>query len=437
MAKSSSNNIKPSLLYRFPAIFTIATLFSTPLFATSTYLQAKQYLDVSSGELIHPANILIEDGVIKAINPKRKPADATVINKPNLTLLPGLMDAHVHITCDMSKDWAMDTVQDGAGESTLRGVKNAKMLLLAGFTTIRDLDQCYPGDSFTTVALSKASEQGWIDAPHIIPAGHALSITGGHMDPDMFGAFAPGVLPVNYRNGVADGIDEVVKAVRYQIKYGAKVIKVGATAGVLSSEESVGNQQYSFDELKAIVDEAKRHHIPVTVHAHGTEGINASIRAGVNSVEHGSMIDDESIRLMKENGIFLVPTTYLTKSIDLNILSPNTRKKAEYIIPIARQHIAKAIRAGVKIVLGTDTPVFPHGQNAKELASLVELGMTPLGAIRAATINAAELFQLKNRGQIKVGYDADIVGVDRNPLSNISILENVNFVMKDGKVYKS
>jgi imidazolonepropionase-like amidohydrolase len=286
------------------------------------------------------------------------------------------------------------------------------------------------------VALSKASEAGWITAPHIIPAGHALSITGGHMDPDMVGPYAPNVLPISYRTGVADGVDEVIKSVRYQIKHGAKVIKAAATAGVLSEEEGVGNQQYSYEELKVMVDEAGRHGIPVAVHAHGTEGINAAIKAGVRSIEHGSLLDDESIRLMKQYGTFLVPTTYAADAIKLDFLSPTTRKKAEYLLPLAKQNLQKAIRAGVKIAFGTDSPVIPHGENAKEFAALVRRGMAPIDAIRTATINAADLLRLQDRGQIKVGFHADIIGVMQNPLTNIQTLENVSFVMKDGEVFK-
>ena len=425
--------------FRLSIFLAAITYFFSPVtWSQPVYLQAKQYLDVQTGKLIQPANLLIENGIIKAINPAAVPDDAIKINHPDLTLLPGLMDAHVHISCDnYNKEIVLTLVTDDAGMSTIRGIKNAKLLLMAGFTTVRDLNQCYPGDSFTTVDLSKASERGWIDAPHIIPAGHALSMTGGHLDASMFGSFAPGVLPDDYRAGIADGVDEVIKSVRYQIKHGAKVIKAAATAGVLSDEAGVGNEQYSFEELKAMVTEANRHGVPVAVHAHGTQGINDAIRAGVRSVEHGSLLNDESIRLMKQNGTYLVPTTYLLfGGMNLDALPPHIRAKAEYILPLAKQNIAKAIKAGVKIGLGTDSSVVPHGENAKELSSLVALGMTPLGAIQAATINDADLFGVKNRGQIRQGFDADIIGVNGDPLNNIRTLEDVKFVMKDGKVYK-
>jgi imidazolonepropionase-like amidohydrolase len=427
--------MRPMLTFK-RCLFLVFYFFTSQAFSTIIYLQAKQYLDVSAGKLIQPGNLLIENGEIRAINPIHIPDTAVIIKKSDLTLLPGLMDMHVHVSCDRDQEYALYLVQDDAGMATVRGVKNAKVLLMAGFTTVRNLNQGYPGDNFIDVALSKASEYGWIDAPHIIPSGHALSITGGHQDPDMFGGFAPNVLNVDYRNGVADGVDEVVKAVRYQIKHGAKVIKVAATAGVISTEPSVGNQQYSYKELKAIVDEAKRHDIPVAAHAHGTEGINAAIKAGVRSIEHGSLLNDESIHLMKENGTYLVPTTYVLFSLKLDKLNPMVRAKAAYLIPLAKANVSKAIASDVNIAFGTDSPVIPHGDNAKEFSSMVQLGMTPMNAIRTATINAADLARIKNRGQIKVGYHADIIGVTKNPMVDIKTLEDVRFVMKDGKVFK-
>lgn len=411
------------------------TIFTLNVYANTLYLQAKQYLDVKTGKLIHPANLLIEDGKIRAINPASVPNTATLVTRSNLTLLPGLMDMHVHLPNDFDQQFKLQLVQDDDALAAMRGVKNAKTLLMSGFTTVRNLGLT-TGESFVDVALSKASEAGWIAAPHIIPSGHALSTTGGHMDPGMFGPFAPNVLAVGYRSGVADGVDEVRKSVRYQIKYGAKVIKAAATAGVLSEEDSVGDQQYDDDELKAIVNEANRHHVFVAVHAHGTLGINAAIKAGVRSIEHGSLLDDESIRLMKEHGTFLVPTTYAADAIQTNLLTPATKKKADFIMPLAKKNLQKAIQSGVKIAFGTDSPVIPHGQNAKEFAALVRRGMQPLQAIQTATINAAELMNIPDRGQIRVGDHADIIGVLDNPLTHIETLEDVHFVMKDGEIYK-
>jgi imidazolonepropionase-like amidohydrolase len=287
------------------------------------------------------------------------------------------------------------------------------------------------------VALADASDQGWIAAPRIIAAGHALSITGGHIDLGMSLGAAEGVLELGYKQGIADGVDDVVRATRYQIKHGAKVIKIAATAGVMSLEESVGAQQYSDEEIRAIVAEATRHGIPVAAHAHGVEGIKAAVRAGVASIEHGSILDDEAIHMMKEHGTYLVPTTALSDLIDPDQVPPPVRAKAEHVLPLAQASLGRAIRAGVKIALGSDIPVFlRHGQNAKEFSALVARGMSPIEAIRAGTVNAADLLKVNDRGRIAEGLLADLVAVRGNPLENIRTLEDVRFVMKGGTIHK-
>ncbi|HOP21795.1 MAG TPA: amidohydrolase family protein [Gammaproteobacteria bacterium] len=231
---------------------------------------------------------------------------------------------------------------------------------------------------------------------------------------------------------------EAIEAVRYQIKHGAKVIKIHATAGVMSLEDSDGAQQLSDEEMKAIVEEAERHHTKVAAHAHGAEGIKAAINAGVSSIEHGSLLDDEGIRMMKKHNVFLVPTTglvdFVMEGIDRN--DPKIAAKAKYVLPLAKENLSKAIKAGVKIALGTDSPLIPHGDNAHELSAMMEQGMSELDAIQSATINSAELLGVKDRGQIKQGMLADIIAVSENPLKNIKTLEDVTFVMKGGKVYK-
>ncbi len=400
------------------------------------YLQAKNYLDLQSGELIEPANFLIQGSDIAAINPKKIPKAAIIIKRPGLTLLPGLMDMHVHLTADFSGNFYLQYIQEDGAMATVRGVKNANVLLMAGFTTVRNLGQLSHSECFIDVALAKASDSKWIPAPHIIPAGHALSITGGHMDPSMIIGAAHDVLPVSYRVGVADGVDEVVKAVRYQIKYGARVIKAAATSGVISKGENVGNAQFSYQELKAIVEEASRHDIPVAVHAHGTEGIKNSIKAGVSSIEHGSLLDDECIQLMKSYGTFLVPTACALENIKQKDLDSQSSKKANYLKPLAKQSLIKAIKAGIKIAFGTDSPIIPHGENAKEFTTLVQRGMSPIEAIRTATSNAAMLLKLDKIGELKAGFHADIIGVEGNPLTHIEILEKVKLVIKCGKVMK-
>jgi imidazolonepropionase-like amidohydrolase len=242
---------------------------------------------------------------------------------------------------------------------------------------------------------------------------------------------------LDYRSGVADGVEEVVKAVRYQVKHGAKVIKVCATAGVLSFDATLGAQQLSDAELQAIVQEATRHGLKVAAHAHGTEGIKAAVRAGVASIEHGSMIDDEAATLMKQKGTYLVPTSYvLTALEDTDSLPPAIAKKAQEVIPLAKASHRRAIRAGVKIAFGTDAAVIPHGQNAREFAVYVGYGMRPIDAIRTATLNAADLLGVSDRGVIAGGKLADLIAVKGNPLVDVRVLEQVQWVMKGGVVVK-
>ena len=416
------------------------------LFMTITSIQAQiklvkaeSYLDVSTGKMIKPANLLIENGLIKSINPKVVSDTIEVINLSNKILLPGLMDMHVHLDIDFEDNYQYQLVTESASKRTLRGAKNAEKTLLSGFTTVRNIGQVHPTIELIDVALSEASDNEWIVAPRIIPCGHMIGITGGHADLSMMGGFAENVMDLDPKNGIADGTEEVLKATRYQIKHGAKGIKIMATAGVLSLEESVGAQQLTQEEMETIVQEAKRHNVTVGAHAHGTDGIIAAINAGVTSIEHGSLLNDEAIGLMIEKGTFLVPTTGLFELIPLGYdkMNPKLVEKAKYIIPLAENSHKKAIESGVKIALGTDAPLIPHGRNALELTAMVKRGMTNIEAIRAATINPAEMLNLNDRGEIKEGFLADIIAVDSNPIDNIKTLENVKFVMKGGVVYKN
>jgi imidazolonepropionase-like amidohydrolase len=404
--------------------------------AQSVVVRADRMLDVTSGRIVPNATVVVQRGRIAAVNPASLPPGAKVIDLGDVTLMPGFIDAHVHLLMDDAATYRMQIVTDNASKSALRGANNARTTLLSGFTTVRDLGQVNPSLDLIVVSLADASEREWIDAPHIVASGHALSPTGGHIDPSMHIGAAEGFLELGPNYGIADGVDEVVKAVRYQIKHGAKVIKIGATAGVMSLEASVGAQQYSDAEMKAIVDEATMHGIPVAAHAHGTPGIKAAVRAGVASIEHGSLLDDEAIAMMKERGTFLVPTTALADLIALDQLPPPVRAKAEEVLPKARASVSRAIKAGVKIALGTDAPLVPHGQNAKEFTAMVARGMTPIDAIRAGTVNAAELLRVPDRGRIAEGLLADLVAVHGNPLENIRAVEDVRFVMKGGRVYK-
>ena len=421
---------------KIPGFLLIAVLTGAALLAGTTasaqevtVLKAARMLDVESGRIIPNAVIVIEGERIKAVNPSNVPDGARIIDLGDVTLLPGFMDMHTHITGQLDKDSFNRTGRETPADAALRGVRFARITLAAGFTTIRNVGS----GGFAAISLGKAIERGDVIGPRIISAGHSLGITGGHCDTT---GFAPGILEGDYRQGIADGADEVTKAVRYQIKHGAKVIKTCATAGVLSFEGPVGAQQYSLEELTAMVEEAARHGVKVAAHAHGTDGIIAAIKAGVASIEHGSMLNDEAIRLMKEKGTYLVPTTYLVDRIDFSILPPSIRAKGEYVLPLAQASLRRAIREGVKIAFGTDAAVYPHGENAHEFAAMVDKGMSPIEALRSATVYAADLLGVDDRGVITEGKLADIIAVEDNPLDDIRVTEHVVFVMKDGKVYK-
>ena len=423
---------------KFYLIVTLCFL-SIVVHAQTKLIKADAFLDVRKGQLIEPANILIEGELIKSINPKSIPENVEVINLSGKILLPGLMDMHVHLDIDFENNYQYKLVTESGSKQTLRAARNARKTLMAGFTTVRNIGQTHPTIELIDVALSEAEKNGWIEAPRIIPCGHMIGITGGHADLSMVGGFAQGILDAEPEHGVADGKDEVLRAVRHQIKHGARAIKIMATAGVLSLEESLGGQQLTNEEMKTIIDEAKRHHVTVGAHAHGTEGIIAAVNAGVTSIEHGSILNDEAIQLMIEKGTYLVPTTGLMDVIPQGFdkMDPKLVEKVKYIIPLAIESHKKAVKAGVKIALGTDAPFIPHGMNAMELSAMVQRGMKPLEAIQSSTIVPAEMLNLTDRGEIKEGLLADIISVDSNPLKDVKELENVQFVMKGGNVYKN
>ena len=411
-------------------------LFGNPVKAQNQLIKAAGYIDVQLGRLVKPANILIEGNLIKAINPSTIPPQTTTIDLGDQILLPGLMDMHVHLDIDFSGSFDAAITKENASQGTLTGVKNARLTLLAGFTTVRNVGQVHYTKELIDVALAEASDKGWITAPRIVPSGHMISIEGGHGDLGL--GLSEGLLEVGPELGIISGTDQATRAVRYQIKHGARVIKIHATAGVLSMEESVGAQQLSDAEMRAVVEEAGRHNVKVCAHAHGTEGIKAAIRAGVHSIEHGSLLDEEGIELMKKNGVFMVPTTALTTQIGglLANMEPRMADKARYVLPLAQQNLSRAIKAGVKIANGSDTPVIKHGDNALEVIALVDRGMSPAQALQAATVNCAELLSVSDRGVIAQGLLADLIAVRANPLQDITTLKEVTFVMKDGKVYK-
>jgi len=397
-------------------------------------VHAAHLLEVKSGKTLEDATIVIEAGKIVSVGATadlKVPADAVGIELHNATLLPGLIDAHTHLTMDPK--FGYERLAISVPREALIGAKNARVTLLAGFTTVRNVG----ARDYTDVALRDAINAGDVPGPRTLVSGPPLTITGGHCDDNL--------LPFEFHAteaGVADGIPAVQHKVRENIKYGSDLIKVCATGGVLSLGDNPQHAQYTLEEMKAIVADAHRLGRKVAAHAHGAEGIRWAAEAGVDSIEHGSYIDDAGIAAMKEHGTYLVPTLYLgdwmIKNAGLTRLPPPLLEKAQEVIPAARKNIAHAFRSGVKVAFGTDAAVYPHGLNAHEFAVMVKLGLTPLEAIQAATVNAADLLGWTGKvGTLEPGAWGDIIAVDGDPLKDVTTLENVRFVMKGGEVVRN
>ena len=397
-------------------------------------VHAGNVLDVNRGKLLPNQVIVVEGEKIVSVGPaaaSKVPADAKRIDLPNATILPGLIDAHTHLTTDPK--FGYDRLAVSVPRETLIGAKNARVTLQAGFTTVRNVG----ASGYSDVALRDAINAGDVPGPRMLVSGPALSITGGHCDNNL--------LPFEYHavgDGVADGIAAVQHKVRENIKYGSDLIKVCATGGVLSKGDDPQASQYTLEEMRAIVADAHRLGRKVAAHAHGAQGILWASEAGVDSIEHGSYIDDADIAQMKKNSTYLVPTLYLgdwfLENAERNHVPDFLLGKAKAVMPAARQNIAHAFASGVKVAFGTDAAVYPHGLNAHEFAVMVKLGLTPLEAIKAATVNAADLLGWSGKvGSLEPGAWADIIAVDGDPLKDVTTLERVKFVMKGGEVTRN
>lgn len=421
------------LALRFVFLFVLAAA-SAQADEALTYIKAGQLIDVIGGKTLSSQIIVIQgDKIVRVANAAdvQISANARLIDLSGYTVLPGLIDMHDHLTSD-HRFHGYQRLGISLPRQTLYGVLNARKTLNAGFTTVRNVG----ASGYSDVALRDAINDGEIDGPRLLVSGPSLGMTGGHCDNNFLSP------SYHYQaDGVANGPWAVRAKVREIIKYGADLIKFCATGGVLSKGDSVGGQQYTLEEMRALVDEAHQHGRKVAAHAHGAEGIKTAIIAGVDSIEHSSLIDAEGIRLAKKHGTFLVMDIYndtfiLQHGAEVGML-PESLEKERQIGQLQRDNFRKAFQAGVRMAFGSDGGVYPHGDNGKQFAYMVEYGMTPMQAIQAATVYAAELIGWPDTvGVIEAGRFADIIAVAGDPLVDVGLLEDVRFVMKGGKVYK-
>lgn len=404
-------------------------------------LKAARLFDGRSGTAVANGVVILEGATIKAAGSGLQiPAGARVIDLGDATLLPGLIDAHTHLTMESADNWlqgTLDLLRRTVPESAIRSTEFARKTLLAGFTTVRDVGS----NEYLDVGLRDAIRDGVVPGPRMLVAVHALGARGGHCDDTGFpyGRFGA---ETGIESGIASGADQFRDAVRFQIKYGADVIKICATGGVLSLADEVDTPQLTEEEMRAIVEEAHRLRKKVAAHAHGAQGAKFAIRAGVDSIEHGSFLDDEALQMMKEHGTFLVPTLlageYTAGRAAIRHFPPEIETKAKAALAARSDMFHRALRIGVKIAFGTDSAVSPHGINAQEFGLMVGLGMKPADALRSAMLSAAELLGLsKALGTLEPGKVADVIAVPGDPLADIKVMEKVTFVMKGGQVFRN
>jgi imidazolonepropionase-like amidohydrolase len=402
-------------------------------------LRNVRLIDGTGAPVRAPIDVLVQADRVARIGERLEvPPGAAVFDLEGKTVLPGFIDTHVHLTSSPAGSHELGVVRrlsDSDADRALRGVVNARRTLQAGFTTVRNL-----GGSLADRALRDAIARGDVLGPRMLVANHSVGITGGHCDGTnhLHPETRPGAQ--DFRSGVADGVDDVRKAVRYQIKHGADVIKICASGGVMSQGDAVGAPQLTLEEMKAAVDEATRAGRKVAAHAHGTLAIKEAVQAGVDSIEHGSMLDDSAIGLMKQHGTVLVPTlhvgSYVLAQADAGKVSAHSAAKAREIVPRMHESFALALRGSVTIALGSDAGVFPHGENGRELVAMVELGMTPMAALVAATATAADLLGIADVGRVIEGHVADLVVVDGDPLTDMNLVLAPIIVIQGGVVVR-
>ena len=425
--------------YGIVVLFLLALCLTNSVLAQSTLIHAGRCIDGKSDQAREQVSIVIKDGKIERIADGwiAGTDDQTVIDLKAYTVMPGLMDMHTHLSGQMSKESYTEKFFMTEAEIALRSGMYAERTLLAGFTTVRDL-----GDNgVNTVALRKAINEDWIVEPRIYTATKSLATTGGHADPTngLRGDFRRSGGP---SEGVINSAEEARRAVRERYKDGADLIKLTATGGVLSLASSGDNPQFTMDELEAVVAAAKDYNFTVAVHAHGVEGMKRAVLAGVNSIEHGTYMTEEVMQLMKERGTYMVPTLMAgafvaEKAKDPDYFPAVVRPKAAAIGPVIQSTFSRAYASGVNIAFGTDSGVSPHGDNAIEFTLMVAGGMPPMEAIQSATLQSAKLLRIEDKlGTLEPGKIADIVAVPGNPLENISVMGDVAFVMKDGRIFK-